>query len=58
MIDSIASSAGLHVSPQRLSTKTSSANLKLNLDDVPKSKVKLEAPHTIPGRGLKIDIKV
>ena len=59
MIESISSvnANPLHIAPSRLSTKGPESKIKIDLDDVPRSKVKIEALHTDRGKGLKIDIK-
>ncbi|WP_262690966.1 hypothetical protein [Kordiimonas aestuarii] len=57
MIESISSPSPLHIAPSRISTKAPESKIKIDLDDVPRSKVKIEALHTDRGKGLKIDIK-
>lgn len=58
MIKSISSSPGLQINSAINPPQKNGGGAKLDLNDVPQSKVKLEAPHTVGGKGLKIDIKV
>lgn len=59
MIGSISSGAALQLNTAGMAPqKVSGGGVKLDLDDVPKSKVKLDAQHTENGKGLRIDIKV
>ncbi|WP_020399845.1 hypothetical protein [Kordiimonas gwangyangensis] len=57
MIESISSQNSLHIAPSRISTKAPESKIKIDLDDAPRSKVRVEALHTDRGKGLKIDIK-
>ncbi|MFC4347995.1 MULTISPECIES: hypothetical protein [Kordiimonas] len=58
MISSISSGPALQLNTAGIAPQKNGGGAKLDLNDVPQSKVKLEAPHTINGKGLKIDIKV
>ncbi len=58
MISSISSGPALQLNTAGIASQKSGGGAKLDLKDVPQSKVKLEAPHTVSGKGLKIDIKV
>lgn len=57
MIESISSQNSLHVAPSRISTKAPESKIKIDINDAPHSKVRVEALHTDRGKGLKIDIK-
>jgi hypothetical protein len=56
MIESISSGAALQLNSAGLAPQKSKG-AALDLNSVPKSKVKIEALHTESGKGLKIDIK-
>lgn len=58
MVDSISSGPALQLNTAGIAPQKNNGGAKLDLDAVPKSKVKLEALHTESGKGLKIDIKV
>ena len=57
MIESISGQNPLHIAPSRISTRAPESRIKIDLDDAPRSKVRVEALHTDRGKGLKIDIK-
>lgn len=57
MVSSISSGPALQLNTAGIAPQKA-GGAKLDLKDIPESKVKLEAPHTVSGKGLRIDIKV